>query len=205
MVKSILWIPRQSMLMNSSVVTPNQKNGETVSCLWFWRTRTSVSKSIRNLTSISGQYWMVMLIHYGLNHLTLSWMITRCLHLSQTIEFHCLHQWDFCSRSLTWKTQVQLQSQEVVCFSLTSLISDGVHSSTVGWTDLNLTWRTGKIRFQFIILQSTRSQRQFSSDASNHTLRLHRICMIKQRLHIWLLHQQWVSFSQSAQYWMDFW
>lgn len=190
--------------MNCSVVTPNQKSGETVSCQWSLKTRTSASKSTRKLTSTSGLCWTVMLIPCGLNRLTLSWTITRCWHSCQMTEFHWLPQWDFCLKFQTWRTLVPLPSQEAVCFSSTSPISDGDHLWTVGWTDPNPTWRTRKTRFQFITHQSTKWQRQCSLDASNHTLKHHQTCTTRQRSLILHLHQPWVSSSRFAQSWTVF-
>lgn len=204
-VKLIHWIQRQSTSMNCLAITPSQKSGETVCCQWFWRTRTSASKSTRKLTLINGQFWTVMWTPYGSSHLTLSWMTTRCWHSFLTIEFHWLPQWDFCLKFQTWRTPVQLPSQEVVCFTLMSQISVGGHSSTVGWTGLSHTWKTRRTRFRFIIHQLTKSPRLSSSDASSLTLKPHLICMTRPRLLIWLLHQPWDSFSRFAQFWTVCW
>lgn len=140
MVRLIPWIQKPSMSMNCSVITQNQKNGETVCCQWSWRIRTSASKSTRRLTFTSGQFWTVMWIRFGLSHWTLWWMTIRCWRWFQMTEFPSLLQWDYCSRFRTWKTPVQPQFQEAVCFSSTNLISDGAHSSTVGSTVHNRTW-----------------------------------------------------------------
>jgi len=132
MVKLILSIPKPLTSTSCSVITLNLKNGETVCCQSSWKIKISVKKNTKRLTSISGQSWMVMLILCGSNHWIPSWTTIRCSHLSQTTEFHLHPQWDFCSKFQTWRTPVQLQSQEEVCFSSTSLISGGDHSLTVG-------------------------------------------------------------------------
>lgn len=157
--------------MNYLVVIVSQKNGEMVCCLWSWRIKISVNKNTKRLTFTNGVFLTEMLTLNGFNPWILSWTIIKCWLLSQMIVFLSLHQWDYFLKSPILKMQLQLQYQEEVCSLLTRLTLVGNLLLTVGLIDLNLTWRQMTMEFYYLSHQLTKSQKQYSSDASNLTLR----------------------------------